>query len=215
MKIHEVEQLVGITKKNIRFYEQEGLLAPPRNRENGYRDYGEQELRALYQIKLLRKLGLPLEEIRKLQGGSLTVQDAVERHRVLLERQRKSLEQSRMLCEELSELTGPLRELDPLPWLERMTQMEQEGVNFMNRQRNDRKPRLMAPVIAAGVMIFLMVALMALMGWCTLLEEDPMPVWLMVVFDLPCLAVIVGVLLALRQRIRELQSDELHQASRY
>lgn len=215
MKINEVETLVGITKKNIRFYEQEGLLSPPRNRENGYRDYGERELRALYQIKLLRKLGLPLEEIRKLQRGTLTVQDAVERHRVLLERQRKSLDQSRMLCQELSQITGALSELDPLPWLERMTQMEQEGVNFMNRQRTDRKPRMRAPVMAAGVMIFLMAALIALFAWCALLETDPMPLWLMVLLDLPCLAVIVGVLLALRQRIRELQSDELDQASRY
>ncbi|MDY5613391.1 MerR family transcriptional regulator, partial [Dysosmobacter sp.] len=28
MKINEVEALVGITKKNIRFYEGEGLLTP-------------------------------------------------------------------------------------------------------------------------------------------------------------------------------------------
>ena len=37
MKINQVEQLVGITKKNIRFYEEQGLLSPGRNRENGYR----------------------------------------------------------------------------------------------------------------------------------------------------------------------------------
>ena len=39
LKINEVEALVGITRKNIRFYESEGLLAPRRNSENGYRDY--------------------------------------------------------------------------------------------------------------------------------------------------------------------------------
>ena len=38
LKINEVEALVGITRKNIRFYEAEGLLAPRRNSENGYRD---------------------------------------------------------------------------------------------------------------------------------------------------------------------------------
>ena len=31
MKINEVEALVGITKKNIRFYEEQGLLKPGRN----------------------------------------------------------------------------------------------------------------------------------------------------------------------------------------
>ena len=35
LKINEVEALVGITKKNIRFYEEKGLLSPSRNSENG------------------------------------------------------------------------------------------------------------------------------------------------------------------------------------
>lgn len=38
MRINEVERRVGVTKKNIRFYEEEGLLKPGRNAENGYRE---------------------------------------------------------------------------------------------------------------------------------------------------------------------------------
>ena len=30
MKINEVEAAVGVTKKNIRFYEEEGLISPSR-----------------------------------------------------------------------------------------------------------------------------------------------------------------------------------------
>ena len=59
MKINEVEQLVGVTKRNIRFYEKEGLLSPGRT-DNGYRDYGEADVEALRKIKLLRKLDVPL-----------------------------------------------------------------------------------------------------------------------------------------------------------
>ena len=69
MKINEVEQRIGITKKNIRFYEDQGLLSPRRNKENGYREYSEEDVKTLEQIKLLRKLGLPLEEIRLMQSG--------------------------------------------------------------------------------------------------------------------------------------------------
>ena len=50
MKINEVEALVGITRKNIRFYEAEGLLSPRRNSQNGYRDYGETEVEVLRRI---------------------------------------------------------------------------------------------------------------------------------------------------------------------
>ena len=73
MKINEVEQLVGITKRNIRFYEKEGLLSPSRNSDNGYREYGEAEVETLKQIKLLRKLDVPMEEIRRMQQGALTL----------------------------------------------------------------------------------------------------------------------------------------------
>ena len=64
MKINEMEALVGVTKKNIRFYEEQGLLSPRRNSENGYREYGEAEIETLRRIKLMRKLGVPIPEIR-------------------------------------------------------------------------------------------------------------------------------------------------------
>ena len=86
LKINEVEALVGITRKNIRFYEAEGLLSPRRNSQNGYRDYGETEVEVLRRIKLLRKLGLPLEEIRQMQHGAYTcllyTSDAADEARV-------------------------------------------------------------------------------------------------------------------------------------
>ena len=87
MKINEVEALVGITKKNIRFYEKEGLLSPGRNSDNGYRDYGEAEVQILRRIKLLRKLGLPLEEIRQMEQGHHTVSDSIRRHLITLDRE--------------------------------------------------------------------------------------------------------------------------------
>ena len=73
MKINEVESLAGITKKNIRFYEEQGLLSPRRNPENGYRDYGDEEVQVLRRIKLLRKLDVPIEEIRLMLQGTHTV----------------------------------------------------------------------------------------------------------------------------------------------
>ena len=122
LKINEVEALVGITKKNIRFYEAEVLLCPQRNSENGYRKYGDEDVETLRRIKLLRKLGLPLEEIRSLQTGRLTVSDAMRRHRVTLERDRESLEQSIRLCGELADCHEMLDGLDAQSLLDRMEQ---------------------------------------------------------------------------------------------
>ena len=77
MKINEAEQLLGITKANIRFYEKEGLLTPSRN-ESGYRDYSEADIRQLKQIVILRKLGIPVQQIGDILDGALPLQKALE-----------------------------------------------------------------------------------------------------------------------------------------
>ena len=64
MKIKQVEELVGITSKNIRFYEDQGLLHSNRS-ENRYRDYCSKDVELLKKIKLFRKIGTPVIEIDK------------------------------------------------------------------------------------------------------------------------------------------------------
>lgn len=65
MTIKELETLLGMTRANIRFYEQEGFLCPQR-RENNYRIYSQEDVDTLRKIKLLRQLGLPLDTIRQV-----------------------------------------------------------------------------------------------------------------------------------------------------
>lgn len=77
MKINEAEQILGITKANIRFYEKEGLLTPTRN-ESGYRDYSDADIRQLKQIVILRKLGIPVQQIGDILDGVLPLQDALD-----------------------------------------------------------------------------------------------------------------------------------------
>ena len=56
MHIKDVEQRTGLSRANIRYYEQEGLVHPAR-RKNGYRDYSPDDLETLLRIRLLRRLG--------------------------------------------------------------------------------------------------------------------------------------------------------------
>ena len=70
-------------------------------------------------------------------------------------------------------------------------------------------------LILKAVMILLMGALMALFVWCAMLDSDPMPLWMAIAFDIPCLAVIIGVIAALIQRMKEIQGGEIDAASKY
>lgn len=51
MLINEVEHIVGLSKKSIRYYEENGLLRPRRNQENDYRVYTEKDIQKLKTIK--------------------------------------------------------------------------------------------------------------------------------------------------------------------
>ena len=217
MKINEVEALVGITKKNIRFYEEQGLLSPRRNSENGYRDYGEGEVAALQQIKLLRKLGVPLEEIRRMQGGACTVADGMRRHLVTLERERRNLEQSMELCRELKDQEVRLKDLDAARLLEEMERLERSGTTFLDKQMGDtRRIRYIAPSVVAVLTVLLMGGLIGLMLWAFAIDaSDAPPLPLIVVLVMLPGVVILGVLLALYQRIREIQKGEVDDAKNY
>ena len=216
MKINEVEAQVGITKKNIRFYEEQGLLSPRRNSENGYRDYGEAEVAVLRQIKLMRKLGVPLEEIRKMQAGG-TVADGRRRHLVTLEREQKSLEQSIQLCQSLKDREERLDALDAAALLEEMERLEQRGTTFQDKQKHDAKPvRYAGAIVMALLTTALMAALIVLMVWgFTTDPVDAPPLALLAVMVAIPGVIILGVLLALVQRIREIQKGEEDDAKNY
>ena len=216
MKINEVEALVGITKKNIRFYEEKGLLCPVRNSENGYRDYGQAEVEELRRIKLLRKLGIPIEEIRRMQEGKQTVGDGMRRHLVTLERDRQNIDEAVRLCRLLQEREIPLGELDAEDVLAEMERLEQSGASFQNRQRQDVRIRYVAPVAIAAVAVVLLGALMGLLAWGVLYDPAaaPPPALTAVLMAGPGL-LIVGVLLALFQRVKEIGKGEIDDAKQY
>ena len=216
LKINEVEALVGITKKNIRFYEEKGLLSPSRNSENGYRDYGEAEVAVLRRIKLMRKLGVPIDEIRRMQEGSQTVGDGMRRHLITLERERRNLEESVRLCELLKERPEPLNELDAGSVLAELEKLEQAGTTFPNKQRQDVRIRYVAPIVVSVVLVALMAATAGLMLWAFSLapEESPPLAVVIVLVALPLL-VIAGVLYALFQRIMEIGKGEIDDAKKY
>nr|WP_326210506.1 MerR family transcriptional regulator [uncultured Oscillibacter sp.] len=216
MKINEVEALVGITRKNIRFYESEGLLAPRRNSENGYRDYGGAEVSVLLQIKLMRKLGVSLEEIRRMQNGAHTVGDGMRRHLVTLERDRDNLEQAIRLCAGLTDRQERLGDLDAGSILKEMEDMEQGGATFQNKQKRDVRIRYLAPVAITTGMVLLMGSFAGLLLWIIAMGvADAPPVWVLLVLVLIPLVVIGGVVLALVQRIREIGRGEIDDAKNY
>ena len=64
MKIGELAKRTGVSIRMLRYYEAEGLLKPTRA-TNGYRHYGQGEIRTVERIKLLGSAGMTLATIKQ------------------------------------------------------------------------------------------------------------------------------------------------------
>ena len=209
MKINEAEQLAGITRKNIRFYEKEGLLNPGRSLENGYRDYQPEDVETLKKIRLLRKLSLPLEEIRKIQSGSITLEAALERHMILLKDQSRGLENMHSACSMLVENQVAYNTVDTDAWLAEIERMESEGMHFVDVKVQDKRKKKSGAILAATVFCGLMLCLSALFIWAYLTDPagaPPLP--LMIVFVGFPLVFAAGTIIVLLQRMKEIDGGE-------
>lgn len=116
MNIKEIEERSGLTRANIRYYEQEGLLAPAR-RENKYRNYSEEDLETLLRIALLRSLGFSLEEIRRLKSGEADFAAAMRERSAALESEGQRLLAARNVCDAISREVTSYSALRPEDYL--------------------------------------------------------------------------------------------------
>lgn len=88
--IGQLAKLAGISTKTLRVYERKGLLLPERNGENDYRIYGEEAVKTLGKIQLMKYLDFSLEQI----ADFLQLYENASRENVLLE-QKRLLEKKR------------------------------------------------------------------------------------------------------------------------
>ena len=211
MKINEVETRVGITKKNIRFYEEKGLVSPKRDETNGYREYSEEDVMVLQKVKLLRQLSVPIDEILKLEKGYFTLEDCMHRHIILLDRETENISQNRQICAKIVEDGEQFSNMNTEKYLLMMDLMEKEGVRFMNVQDVDKKRR--GSILSTVVMIVLMGAMIALFVWAQMVDPIPFPI-IGILIAMPA-AVIIGVLIALKQRMKQIEGGEEAEARIY
>ncbi|QGN32688.1 MerR family transcriptional regulator [Microlunatus sp. Gsoil 973] len=75
MRIGELADRTGVSVRSVRYYEQQGLLATRRT-SNGYREFDEDDLQVVDQIRRLLGIGFTLEDTRPfvecLQSGAPT-----------------------------------------------------------------------------------------------------------------------------------------------
>lgn len=64
-KTNEVSELVGVSKRTLQYYDDEGLISAERS-ENNHRLYDEKTLETLWNILLYKEMNFELKEIKYL-----------------------------------------------------------------------------------------------------------------------------------------------------
>ena len=150
MTIKEIEALSGMSRANIRYYETEGFLSPER-RENGYRDYSEEDLETLKRIKLLRLLGVSLADIKAAKDGSLPLEELMARRLAGIAGERTALSQSEAVCRELREAQVRYEDLDAQRYLDELSRRPGGALDL---PREDAEPKVTSPIrrlLARGI----------------------------------------------------------------
>lgn len=100
MNISDVEKQTGLPSTAIRYYEERGLIQV-RRKENGYRDYDEENVALLKKIRILRGLGVPLAELRLWRDGVVTLDELLTKRLHAMEDDSKRYQECRLVCEAL------------------------------------------------------------------------------------------------------------------
>jgi DNA-binding transcriptional MerR regulator len=115
--IGEFSKIAQVTKRQLRFYDEMGLLPPASVGENGRRFYSAKQLADLNRILALQQLGFALEQVRQLGQddvpleelrGMLKLKQAESERRLHEEAQRLRAIASRLEQIERSSREGPL-----------------------------------------------------------------------------------------------------------
>ena len=125
MKLKEVCEATGLTRKTIRLYEEKGLLVPQKEARNGreYREYSQEDVETLREIATLRRAWFTMDEISRMQQDPETIGEIFPQYLQWLEAQQQTLRQlltaARAIdpqqVKSVAELSWKMREAEKMP----------------------------------------------------------------------------------------------------
>ena len=132
MTIKDVERQTGITKANIRFYEAQGLIQPGRT-DSGYRSYCPEDVEELKRVRLLRLLDVPMEQVKALQQGKVSLDGVLAGQLVRIQEEQKRLGDVTQVIRQIRQNGEEYPSLEPEPYLERLKGRETQDALISDR----------------------------------------------------------------------------------
>jgi DNA-binding transcriptional MerR regulator len=93
-KAQEFARRAGVTVRALHHYDKLGLLKPKQRSRSGYRLYSPRDFGRLEQIVVLKYLGMPLKQIRRLLEPEANLSQALQRQQAVLLEKRRQLDRA-------------------------------------------------------------------------------------------------------------------------
>ncbi len=211
MFINEVENIVKLSKKAIRYYEQEGLVRPKRNDNNDYRLYSEDDINRLKVIKFLRELGVPISELKKLNNQELDLKECLKKRIENIENEEENYQKVKKMCLEIIEANETYEKIDITKYFQNINILNKEGFT-MREIKSNKKKKIFGAVLSSlifGLLFLIPAIIFIVMGYRE--YSTKISYLFALIFIIPVIAIIVNLV----KRIEEINGGEEDEASKY
>lgn len=218
MFINEVENIVKLSKKAIRYYEEEGLINPERNQNNDYRLYTEEDLNKLKTIKFLRELGVPISELKKLNNHELSLQECLKERITKIENEEENYLKVKNMCAEIIESNDTYENINITKYFQNINILNKEGFT-MYEIKSNKKKKIIGAVLSSlifGLLFLIPCIVIFIIGTIEIIKYGLdiyclayyIPVLILII---PTIAIIINLI----KRIKEINGGEEDEASKY
>lgn len=133
MRPKEIQKKLGITADRIKFYKREELFFPE-NPPSGNKgtDYTEADYESLKLLEVLTKSGLTCGDIKKMQDGDMTLEEAALLRMASIEAEMKRKQNALLMLSSLISDKAEFETFDTEFYWEIISQKEEAGEEFIN-----------------------------------------------------------------------------------
>lgn len=214
MKIREVAKQLNMTSRNIRFYEEEGLIHIGRG-DNNYREYNETDIQRLREIKVLRDIGIPIIDIKAYFKKEKSLKDITAQRLSELQTQVHDTQLLYQICEMMNQNEIPLTSFTTQKYQEVINQRKNHHYGKLIsedwRLKLDKKTLLKTFCIILFPLLFLIIIILNFMGLLIQfpLENNPIPFYMIAILSTLFIDTIIVINTSIKHHM-ELREDGIY-----
>ncbi len=214
MLINEVESKIGLSKKSIRYYEENGLLNPKRNKYNDYRDYDDNDIIILRKIKFLRELGITINELKELTNNTLSLKECLKKHLSSIDVEQEKYEKVKSICNEILSSNENYEDIKINNYYQPINILNKEGFT-MRETKTPKITKVTGALISTLVFITPLAAIIIAFIVSSVNSSIDFPFIVSIIVILIPSIIIICLIVNLISRLKEIYGGEEDEASKY